>query len=923
MTSDRGTGLRGPPPRSLTGLGNDTGTVQRMRWRARHLGVTTIHEGFEAQARARPDAPAVLLGELRVSYAELNRRANRLAHRLRGVGVAPGRYVPVCAHPSVDALAAILAVLKAGGAYVPLHPDDPQARLDAILEETRPRAILADPARAPRFDAAPILWPGVNSGDAAESNPPAVARGSDAACVAYTSGSTGSPKGVVLEHGGILNKLEWTARDLVRGRPLVIPLLTRLTFAASHRQLFGPWLAGGPVWLLEEDVAQDPLALLRALAEWPAVGLQCVPARWEAMLDAVEAGHAPTPANLRLLCLGGDGTSQALVDRSFAAVPHLELWTVYSATEVGSALAARRRRGDAARLGRPIPGVQVHVLDSQLRPVGPGQIGELHVGGAGVARGYLHRPSLTAQRFLPDPGGGAPGARMFRTGDLARIRLDGELEFVARSERLLKVRGFRVDPNEPEQAIARHPGVKRCVVTASGANGRGRLVAYVVGAGGDRTPGLGELRRFLAGELPDYMIPSALVVLDALPETAAGKVDLRALPQPSRSRGKSARPPGTVVEERLAAIWRDVLGLADVGVDERFEDLGGTSLLAAQLCLAIRDRLGLEIPIAAVFEAPTIERQADLLANREGPGRRRSPLVPVQAEGSRPPVFFVATGLGAIPRLGALAAHLGSERPVYGIRVVGLEAGEQAYDRTEEMAARNLEEIRRVQPAGPYHLLGECFSGLVAFEMARQLEDQGERVGLLGLLDTGAPPPVRRRPRPGGAHEDGRAAARVGVRPRKVGGRARRRLMKRARRAFKQLRELRKRVWRRLRRWGRAGHKRAVGARRDRRLARTTSGPVELGRVHAVRRAQRAAKLAYVARPYPSRLVVFQSDHAQNPRHRAAVEGWEELVAECRREVIGGPHGSLLEEPAVARLATRMAAYLDEAERGEAEGPRA
>ena len=378
--------------------------------------------------------------------------ANRVARRLQDMGVGEEQFVAVCVRRSVETLAAILSVLKAGAAFVPLDPADPQERIQAVIDDVQARVVLADRQDRPRFQGTDTLWVDRMPDSFEEAAALPEVRPQHAGCAYYTSGSSGEAKGVVLEHRALLHKLDWFDREVLGGRSLRLPLVGRLTFGASHLPLFVPWLRGEAVWLLDEEVAGDPVALLHALAGPGPLALHCVPQLWEAMVEAAEAGRASVPDALALVSLTGEHPSQSLVDRSLALLPDLELWSIYGATEFGIAIAGRLGSGRPLSLGEPITDVEAHLLDADLRPVCADQAGELHIGGAGLARGYVGRPALTAERFLPHPFSDRPGARLFRTDDLARRREDGSYEFVGRRDRVMKIRGFRVEPEEVEEA---------------------------------------------------------------------------------------------------------------------------------------------------------------------------------------------------------------------------------------------------------------------------------------------------------------------------------------------------------------------------------------------------------------------------------------------------------------------------------------
>jgi amino acid adenylation domain-containing protein len=814
-------------------------------------------------------------GERRVSHAELNAISNRLAHRLRDAGVEEEGVVAIGVRRSLETVAAILSVLKAGGAFLPLDPDDPPERLRAVIEDARPRAVVAAAGDRARFAAAdvPCLDPVADSGE--DGDPGSSAGLGHAACVYYTSGSSGQAKGVVLEHGSVLGRLTWVDEGLLGDRPLAMPLLNRLTFAASLIELGVAWLRGGPIWLPGDESGGDPVALLRALGERPGVALHCVPHMWEGMLDAVDAGRAPLPETIALLCLTGEAPGRRLVDRSFARLPDLEAWNIYGSTESGTSTAARLAAGEPPRLGRPVTGVEALVLDADRRPAAVGEAGELHIGGPGLARGYLRRPELTAERFVAHPHPDRTGSRLFWTGDVARRRADGSLEFVARRERLMKIRGVRVEPDEVEAALEQHPGVSRGVVTAGrDQRGRERLVAHVVPAGGPPLT-LAELRDFLLSRLPSYMVPSQLVLVDGLPTTRSGKVDRRALRDSATGPGSGPVPeaPRTELERCVVAVWQDVLRIDRVGSGDDFFELGGDSLSALVVVDELRRRTGVALAPTVMLEAPTPALIAALIA-RSRPGAESSPLVTIRADGSRRPFFCAAPLPAALLPLRRLAGHLDADRPVHVLQAAGLDDGDAPVRR---LAARYVAAIREVQPAGPYLLGGQCFGGVIALEAAQQLRSRGDEVSLLTLFDV-PPPPLRttRAPR------ERRALARAAE--------SARRLLRVPRRSLSALRT-------------------ALGEAR--RLGTVTPRVVR----SLYRRRRRWALFEWPrADPYPGRVCLFLStglaETLGDPEARwgTVVHGSLDTV------VVPSSHEELLSEPAVGDVAAQLNGRLEAAE---------
>ncbi|MBV9775389.1 MAG: amino acid adenylation domain-containing protein, partial [Gemmatimonadetes bacterium] len=582
-----------------------------------------VHERFEAQAARTPDAVAVEFGDARLSYAELDARANRVARHLRRRGVGPETLVAVCLERSPELVVGVLGVLKAGGAYVPLDPGYPAERLALLLEDCGAPVLLTQAHLSGRFpaDRAAMVrldadWPEI----AAESpeRPAGGAGPKSLAYVIYTSGSTGTPKGVLVEHRSLANYLAFFESHVLGEEGFALPLVSRISFDASMRQLFPPLLRGEAVWVQAEETVTDGRALLEAIGTRGRSSFGGVPSLWGAMVELMRAGEAPVPTGLRAVLLGGEALSDELVERTYELFPDVAIWNHYGPTEATvNTTVARVARGAEVTLGRPIANVRVYLLDRGLVPVPVGIPGELYVGGVGVSRGYLRRPELTAEKFVPDPFSGEPGARLYRSGDRVRWRADGELEYLGRTDDQVKVRGFRIEPGEIEAVLERHPAVREAVVLVrEDAPGERRLVAYLTADGA--APDTAALRAHLHAALPEYMIPSAFVALEAFPLTPNGKVDRRALPAPEAGRMDEAGylAPRTPVEETLAGIWAEVLRVERVGVHDDYFELGGDSILSIQVVSRAR-RAGVHLTPRQLFEHPTVAELALVCAGAE------------------------------------------------------------------------------------------------------------------------------------------------------------------------------------------------------------------------------------------------------------------------------------------------------------------
>ncbi|MCP3140550.1 non-ribosomal peptide synthetase [Pyxidicoccus xibeiensis] len=699
-----------------------------------------VHELISEQAARTPDATAVVAGDERLTYAELERRANQLAHWLKALGVEPEMRVALFVERRAHALVGLLGILKAGGAYVPLDPSyaHMSERVRHVLKDARVQVIVTEESLASELPSQGEFLVSLDAEDGLLESQPEEAPDSravpgNAAYIIYTSGSTGQPKGVCIEHGQLACYVAGVSQRLELPAGMSFASVSTLAADLGHTALFPTLCAGGAVHLVGKATAADA-ALLASYGRRHAVeGLKIVPTHLEALLADADAREV---LPRRRLVLGGDRAEWALVERVHALAPECEVFNHYGPTETTvGVLAQRVERGgrvpgaQSVPLGRPLGNVRVYVLDGYGRPVPPRVPGELYVGGQSVGRGYLGRPDLTAERFLPDAFRGEPGARMYRTGDRVRWLEDGSIEFLGRVDHQLKIRGYRVELGEVEAVLAGHPAVAECVVVAwEDVPGLRQLVAYAVGRSGKalEEPAL---REYLAERLPDYMVPSACVVLEALPLTSNGKVDRKALPAPSRNRAVAEYvEPRTETEQRLAALWKELLNVSEVGARDDFFELGGHSLLATQVVARVRPLFDVQLAVIDLFEAPTLEA---LAARIEAGATSDSPLVTLRKGGGAKPFFCVHPVGGGVLAYLELAKRMESEQPFYGLQVPRGGSGETV----EEMAAHYLEAVRGVQPEGPYLLGGWSMGGRVAYEMARQLKARGEEVGLLVIVD--------------------------------------------------------------------------------------------------------------------------------------------------------------------------------------------
>ncbi|WP_374090326.1 non-ribosomal peptide synthase/polyketide synthase [Methylomicrobium lacus] len=693
-----------------------------------------LHELFEAQAWKTPEATAVVFEDRHLSYAELNARANRLARCLRGLGVGPETRVAICLERSVEWVVGLLAVLKAGGAYVPLDPIYPKERLDFMLTDSGAAVLLTQGALVDALPHHPVTFCLDRDWVAIEQESPANLDGltlpQNLAYVIYTSGSTGTPKSVAVPHAGAVNLVAWHNRQFKVSAADRATQLAGLAFDASAWETWPYLLAGASLHLIRQELLGQPEALWRKLAD-DRITLAFMPTPLAELMLA-----SPWPEHLVLRCLltGGD----QLHGYPPAGLP-FELVNNYGPTEnsvVSTSCAVPAGREGLPSIGRPIANTRAYLLDSTLTPVPIGVAGELYVGGAGLARGYLGRPELTAERFVPDPFGPA-GARLYRTGDLGRWLPDGSLEFLGRNDFQVKIRGFRIELGEIEAQLAGCPGVREAAVLAraSAAGGLG-LVAYYTA---QEPLAVDLLRNHLQERLPEYMVPAAFVRLDVMPLTPNGKLDRKALPADADlAAGKVSVAPRNRHELQMFRLWQSLFKLDGLSIDDNFFELGGHSLLAVQLMARIEAELGKQLPLAALFKAPTIEQLARLIAD-DATDETWETLVPLRATGSRPPLFCVPGVGGQCHYLYHLAAALGSDQPVYAFQAKGMDGRTPPHTRIEDMAAYYVEQVLQVQPEGPYYLAGHSMGGSVAFEMGGLLEASGRKVGFVALLDAGIP----------------------------------------------------------------------------------------------------------------------------------------------------------------------------------------
>ena len=729
--------------------------IREWNWTENEISEETLIESFEEQARRSPGAVAVIYGEERLSYRDLNERANRLGWYLREFGVGPDVVVGIFVERSVEMLVGLLGILKAGGAYLPLDPDHPAERLKYMVEDSRPALLLTRErlqqqivdAGAQQVRCLDRDWETIEKLSAM--NLPRNGSAENLAYVIYTSGSTGRPKGVMITRRALTNFLHSMTRSPGMERSDVLAAVTTVSFDIAGLELYLPLINGGQILLLSRETARNAHELHEKLIQHSVTIMQATPSTWSMLLLY---GWRPRSA-FKILC-GGEALNRDLAAKLVAH--DIPVWNLYGPTETTIWSCLKQLNGsEGVTVGKPIANTQAYVVDDEMQPVPVGVMGELYIGGAGVARGYLNRPELTAERFVPDPfvsTNTVGGERLYRTGDLVRWRADGNLEYLGRFDQQVKIRGFRIELGEIEAALQGHDSVRQAVVIVrEDEGGEKRLVAYVVPEGeseesshGSGRAGLqiSELREHLVGKLPEYMVPTAYVRLEKIPLSHNGKIDRKSLPEPEKDiREEEYVGARNATEETLCRLWQEVLRRERVGIHDNFFRIGGHSLLVVQAISRIRQAFAIEMPLTVLFTAPTVARMAEHIAAVNKPDRSQSSpvLVNIQPHGSLLPFFCVHAVGGHVISYGEVSQELGHEQPFYGLQSPPANLFQASDVSIEQMATLYIQEIRRVQPAGPYLLGGWSMGGLIAWEMARQIVEQGETIGLLALVDTTPP----------------------------------------------------------------------------------------------------------------------------------------------------------------------------------------
>ena len=709
----------------------------------RQPAFSSIVDLFESQSRLRPDAIAVASRRHTVTYAALHGMTVQIARYLRRVGVAAESLVAVYLERSPDLIATLMGIWKSGGAYLPIDPGNPGGRVTLLLEDSEAPFVLTQrslldslPATSAKVICIEDIWSEDTEVGWFE---PSQVTANQLAYVIYTSGTTGKPKGAEICHANLLNVIQSIGADLALQPKDVVLATATIAFDVSSLEIYVPLIAGATIRLMEQDLAADGRQVIEAIRECDPALVLGTPTFWRLLL---EAGWEGDP-KLQII-VGGEVLPLSL-GRRLAEITRT-VWNQYGPTETSICATRERVLPDADRitLGVPIANVHIYILDEYLRPMAAGDAGQIYIGGAGVGRGYLRRPELTAMAFLPDSFNSRPGAMMYKTGDLGRLLPDGRLDFLGRIDNQVKLRGFRIELEEIEAEIRAHSGVHTaCVQLVEYGPDDQRLIAYFRGA---RELSTTQLREFLRQRLPAYMLPSEFIPLDWVPMTVNGKIDRKALDairiefegRPSIGTGEAA---GDSQQAQIGAIWQKHLKVRSIGSSDNFFDLGGHSLLAARMCAEIERMIGRNIPLSTLIENPSLGRFAASihdLPQGDWPG-----LVPIRTTPGAPSLF-IAHGLGSnLLLFRTLAEELDGNYSVYGIQLTAAPNAALNELSLEAFAARYVEAILQVDPTGPYYLAGHSLGGLLAFEIASQLRAAGREVQLLALLDAKFRGPLR------------------------------------------------------------------------------------------------------------------------------------------------------------------------------------
>ncbi|MGI8503350.1 MAG: non-ribosomal peptide synthetase [Hassallia sp.] len=713
-----------------------------------------IHQLFEKQVTRTPNNIAVVYEEQQLTYTELNQRANQLAYYLQTLGVKSESLVGIVVERSLDMIVGILGILKAGGAYLSIDPALPKEAINFRLQDAQVSVLITQTHLKEKLQDLNLkcVYLDVVPKNESASNLDSGVTGANLVYTIYTSGSTGNPKGVSIEHSSLVNYVNAILIELELPSPANFATVSTLAADLGNTVIFPSLCTGGCLHIISSERATNPEALVAYCRNHPIDCLKIVPSHLEALLTASDP-KAILPR--QRLILGGEAVGWELINKIQKIAPNCVIFNHYGPTEatigvttfkIENPTISQQRPQGTVPLGYPLANTQIYLLDEDLQPVPMYVPGEVYIGGQGLARNYLHQPELTAQKFIPNPFNSQAGARLYQTGDLARWRSDGSIQFLGRIDNQVKIRGFRIEPGEIEAVLCQHPEVQQAVVIdREDEPGNKYLAAYIVAfeAIASHSQFITELRDFLRNKLPEYMIPAALILLKALPLTPNGKVNRYELPAPIDSDSELETAfiaPRNDLELQIAQIWEDILNIKPIGVTNNFFDLGGHSLLSVRLIARLQQQFQQDIPLSSLFQAGTIEHLAGIIS-QSTKSVYPSGVIEIQPKGTKPPFFCIRPYGGNVLCYYHLARYLGCDQPFYGLQETStlFEKPFQPYSEIADMATHYISSMRAVQPKGPYFLGGWSMGGVVAFEIANQLQSQGEQVALLALFDSKAP----------------------------------------------------------------------------------------------------------------------------------------------------------------------------------------
>lgn len=691
-----------------------------------------VHELFEHQVVKNGQARALVFEKEEVTYASLNERANQLARYLCSVDVKPGVLVPVCIDPSAEMIVAILGILKAGGAYVPVDADSPTDRIAYLLKDTNAQLVVCnDKSKIKLRDFKDVSLISLNDNELINSYPSddlnISVSPSDMAYVIYTSGTTGRPKGVMIEHRALIDHCYGVIESAQLDSCKSFALFSPLVFDAGHSIIHSCFLTGGCLHLLSKALIVDSEGVTAYINHHDIDCIKIVPSLWLSY-----AGAQKIVLPKKTVIFGGEAFPLSILNYLRKLNYRGRVYNHYGPTEVTIGKCIHEVDPDeeyhTVPIGKPFSNTRLYILDNNLQPVPVGIAGELYIAGAGLARGYLNLPALTAEKFIHNPFDNGFFNRMYKTGDKVKWLADGNIEYLGRADEQIKINGYRIEPGEIEEVILQSGLVSHAVVLAvADGKGHNRLVQYVVPS---KAYHKDSLFAFLKKKLPAYMVPVSCIELSELPLTRNGKVDKKQLAGLANFNREYTAPAGSA-EIKLTAIWEAVLNTEKIGVHDNFFELGGNSILAAMIFAKVKEEFQKSFPLAIIFSAPTVHQMADLLTGAIKTNIASKSVIPIQPKGSKTPIFCVHAGHGHVLFYGNLALHLGNEQPLYGIQARGIDGTDLPFSTMEDLAAYYISEIRKVQPEGPYQLAGYCLGALITYEMAQQLLNEGQQVALL------------------------------------------------------------------------------------------------------------------------------------------------------------------------------------------------